>query len=378
MVTVHLAASNMVATGSDKGERVLVLYTELAPYVLACLNALVERTGVAVELVRWPVNAEAPFRLAFHQRITVHERNTLDDAALLLLAERCSPGLVLASGWVDKGYLKVCRAMRAKGIPTVMTFDTAWRGGPKQWIHAALGRFWIPGTFSNAWASGDRQALYARHLGFPADRIRKGFYAADTTPFLAAFTKAHQQRANRYPHRFICVARYIATKGQQQLCDAFAALCDDGRAGDWELHLVGVGDNLQSVRQSTSGGHPRIVHRGFIQATDMSAELAQAGVSVLPSLYEPWGVVVQEHACMGLPLLLSDAVGAAERFLEPGANGLLHRAGDVEDLKASMASMVARSDAELVAMGARSAALGAAWTPDLWAAVAAELLHQRP
>jgi glycosyltransferase involved in cell wall biosynthesis len=297
---------------------------------------------------------------------------------LLDLAASCSPDLVLTSGWVDKGYLKVCRAMRKRGIPTVMTFDTAWRGGAKQWLSAALGRTWIPATFSHAWATGELQTLYAHRLGFKKDHVQRGFYAADTGPFLAAYPHACSERGQRYPHRFICVARYIPTKGQQVLCDAFAALCDRNEAADWELHLVGTGELYDAVRNSPSGRHPRIVHRGFVQAGDMPAVLMESGVSVVPSLYEPWGVVVQEHACMGLPLLLSDAVGARERFLETGRNGDVHRAGDLADLARSLRSMVQRSDAELLAMGEHSAQLGAAWTPHHWAAVAEQYLEDRP
>ena len=243
------------------------------------------------------------------------ERQDLDDAALLALAERLSPRMVLASGWVDKGYLKVCRKVRGKGVPTVMGFDTAWRGGAKQLISSALGRLWVPGTFSHAWATGAKQARYAENLGFPAGRIRTGFYAADTDPFLAEYPVAMAARKQQYPHRFICVARYIPIKGHQLLCDAFVELCNAGKASDWELHLVGVGESLETVRQSASGQHPRVKHRGFIAASDMPQVLRDSqGVSVLPSTYEPWGVVVQELACMGLPLFLSDAVGARSAF----------------------------------------------------------------
>ncbi|MCB0771601.1 MAG: glycosyltransferase family 4 protein [Flavobacteriales bacterium] len=367
----------MSSSTIKKQRTVLVLYTELAPYVLACLNAFVEHSKVKVELVRWPVNPEAPFELSFHPAITVHERRNLEDVGLVALAERTAPDLVFASGWVDKGYLKVCRAMRKKGVPTVMTFDTAWRGGAKQAISAALGRLWVPSTFSHAWATGEQQARYARNLGFKNDRIRKGFYAADTKPFLNVSDRERKNRSTRFQHRFICVARYISTKGQQELCDAFAALADSGLAGDWELHLVGTGAMFEDVRDSPSGKHPKITHHGFIQAQAMPAFLKAGGVSVLPSLYEPWGVVVQEFACMGLPLLLSDAVGARERFLVEGENGYVHKAGNVVDLQRSLERTVQHSDTELSAMGARSAELGAAWTPEHWAEVAGQLLNER-
>jgi len=365
-------------SGVQKGtqKRVLVLYTELAPYVLACLNALVTGHDVEVHLVRWPVHREAPFELAFHPNVKVYGRHELSDRALMELALRVEPHMVLASGWVDKGYLRVCRAMCAKGISSVMTFDTAWRGDLKQRISALVARFWIKRAFSHAWATGKRQAEYAERLGFEGKNIRTGFYAADTTPFIAAYERSREARVKAMSHRLVCVARYIPTKGQQVLCDAFARLCVDGKAGDRELWLVGTGELYEQVKNSPSGRHERIHHKGFVQAEDMPALLEQCGASVLPSLYEPWSVAVQEHACAGLPLLLSDAVGARERFLREGENGFVHRAGDVDDLYRSLAGFFALSDERVSAMSARSAELGKAWQPKDWADVAVELLHQ--
>lgn len=373
--TTAMDGSKSAVEGSDR--RVLVLYTELAPYVLACLNALVDRHKVEVHLVRWPVNREAPFELDFHPKVRVYARNELSDRGLLELARRVKPHMVLASGWLDKGYLGVCRAMRARRVPTVMTFDTAWRGGLKQWLSTVVARFWIARTFSHAWATGALQAEYAARLGFGRDRVRTGFYAADTAPFIAASERMQIARRQATPHRLVCVARYIPTKGQQVLCDAFARLCADGKAHDWELWLVGTGELHEQVKNSASGQHPRIHHKGFVQAGDMPALLAQCGASVLPSLYEPWGVAVQEHACMGLPLLLSDAVGAGERFLHEGENGFVHRGGDIDDLYRSLATFIALADDRRALMGQRSAELGRAWQPKDWADVAADLLHER-
>ena len=42
---------------------------------------------------------------------------------------------------------------------------------------------------------------------------------------------------------------------------------------------------------------------------------------ILPSKYEPWGVVVHEAACSGLPLILSDSVGSRNELLINNHNG---------------------------------------------------------
>lgn len=354
--------------------KVLVLYTELAPYVLACLNAWVEAHTVEVHLVRWPVNREAPFELRFHPNVKVYDRATLDDAALLSLAERIAPAMVMASGWVDKGYLSVCRSLKARGVRTVMTFDTAWRGGAKQWANVLLARTWLRRTFGHAWVTGSAQAKYARLLGFGPTAIRTGFYSADTAHFLRIGDTLMESRNSAWPHRFLCVARYIPTKGQQLLCDAFAELCDEGQAGDWELWLAGTGEQFEQVASSASGRHARIRHLGFKQVHEMDHVLDGIGAFVLPSTYEPWGVVVHEHACVGLPMVLSTAVGAAERFLVEGENGYRFIAGDKQSLKTTLRTMVQRSEDELRTMGQRSRSLGRAWGPKAWATTAHEQL----
>ena len=357
--------------------RILVLYTELAPYVLACFKAAVARDGVEFHVVRWPVNQEAPFALEPGQGITLYDRKDFDTPALLKLAEQCAPALVLTSGWVDKGYLAVCRKLNLRRVPTVMTFDTAWTGSVRQWVSAIAARFWVPLTFSHAWATGQRQMVYARLLGFQPFRIRTGFYAADTAMFAPLGERLLAERAQQWPHRFLCVARYIPTKGQQMLCEAFAALCDTGQAGDWQLTLVGTGEQFEAVTSSAAGRHPRIEHLGFRQAHELEEVIARSGAFVLPSLYEPWGVVVQEQACSGLPLVLSDAVGASERFLETGSNGYAFKAGNSADLQKALRSIIERSDDELLRMGRHSALLGTAWSPEAWAKVLNELLSER-
>lgn len=356
-------------------KRVLFLYTELAPYFLACVERLVKDHDVEVHIVRWPVNKEAPFDLRFADRVKVYDRNGLDELPLHRLANRIDPDIVLTSGWVDKGYLSVCRDFRKRGVPVVMCSDTAWRGDVRQWAAVGTSRFWLRRTFSHAWVTGEAQATYARFLGFPPFAIKRGFYSADVDRFQPLADRFAAAKAQRFPHRFLCVARYIATKGQQLLCDAFAELCDEGAAGDWELWFIGTGELEEAVKSSTGGRHPRIRHIGFVQAESMYGYLEHTGVFILPSTYEPWGVVVHEHAVAGFPLILSDAVGAAERFLKEDFNGTRFRAGDKNSLKASLRKLIALPDERLRGMGYASSELGRSWSPERWAAVLMDIIR---
>ena len=96
-------------------------------------------------------------------------------------------------------------------------------------------------------------------------------------------------------------------------------------------------------------------------------ELAQcyvdADVFALLSRHEPWGVVVNEAAASGLPLVLSDRVGAAHDLLRDGENGFIVPAEDVAAAASALRTLAADPDLRR-RMGERSRELVRAWNYD--------------
>ena len=84
-----------------------------------------------------------------------------------------------------------------------------------------------------------------------------------------------------------------------------------------------------------------------------------ADVFALLSEREPWAVVVNEAAACGLPLVLSDRVGAAHDLLHDGENGFLVGAGDVD--AAARALRSSRRTRTCGDYGARSRELAQDW-----------------
>jgi glycosyltransferase involved in cell wall biosynthesis len=87
---------------------------------------------------------------------------------------------------------------------------------------------------------------------------------------------------------------------------------------------------------------------------------AVADVFALLSEHEPWGVVVNEAAACGLPLVLSNRVGAAADLLVDGENGTLVAAGDVPAAAAAIRRL-ARDPELRAAQGARSREIVSGW-----------------
>jgi glycosyltransferase involved in cell wall biosynthesis len=331
------------------------LYTEIAEYFLACCNRLAEHGDV--HIIRWPVNKEAPFQFDVNPRIKLYSKSDYSLPQLQELVASLKPDVLICSGWIDKDYLKISKRYFKK-IPTVMTCDTHWTGSLKQRLATILSRFTLLRIFSHAWVPGGIQRSYALKLGFKAERIHKGFYSCDLGFFNGVYTQQRTQKEKQFPKRFLYVGRYYEFKGVKELWQAFTELQEE-QPNDWELWCLGIGD-LEPAQ------HPKIRHFGFVQPKDLGTYTSQTGVFILPSRFEPWGVVAHEFAASGFPLLLSEAVGARDAFLQEGVNGSALSAGDVNSIKEQMKRMIAQNDASLLAMGERSHELAQTISPEAW------------
>lgn len=343
------------------------LYTEIAEYFLACCNRLADHGSV--HIIRWPVNKEAPFQFKDHPKLRLYAKPDYTLPQLIELVDSLKPDVLVCSGWIDKDYLKISKRYFKK-IPTVMTCDTHWTGSVKQRLATVLSRFTLMRIFSHAWVPGEIQRTYALKLGFAAKHIYKGFYSCDLRFFNDVYQQQRPQKEAAFPKRFLYVGRYYAFKGIGELWQAFTELQAE-QPGDWELWCLGTGDT-EPVQ------HPKIRHFGFVQPKDLGDYTSQTGVFILPSRFEPWGVVVHEFAASGFPLLLSEPVGARDAFLEEDSNGYLFGAEDVSSLKTAMKRIMAQSDQRLLEMGARSHELAQAVSPDRWVGTLLEIAGKRP
>jgi glycosyltransferase involved in cell wall biosynthesis len=99
---------------------------------------------------------------------------------------------------------------------------------------------------------------------------------------------------------------------------------------------------------------------GGVSEEELARRYVEADVFALLSRHEPWGVVVNEAAASGLPLVLSNRVGAAYDLLRDGENGFLVPAENVGAAAGAIRKLA--EDADLRRrMGARSRELVRAW-----------------
>lgn len=267
------------------------------------------------------------------------------------------PDVYLAGGWAYRPYLALARYYhRHTGCRTVLRIDTPWRGGLRQWVSVALSRFRLTPFFDYGWGAGDVQCRYLRYLGLRNSCT--GVYAAD----VAKFAPLADVRQTPPPHVFLYIGRYIPVKNMRRMERAFLAALEEMPESDWRMLCIGDGE-LWAERKR----HKRITHLGYKAPWEIQQYVTGCGCFVLPSVYEPWGVVVQEAAAMGLPLLCSSQVHSASAYLKEGENGYTFDPLDEQSIKEAFLRMMKTPDDRLYAMGSFSNRLGSSYTPTDWA-----------
>ena len=155
------------------------------------------------------------------------------------------------------------------------------------------------------------------------------------------------------------VSRFIPFKGPDEAIEATAR----ARAfTDRRLHLVlvGSGPMQQQLERRVQELDLDVTFAGWRSGESLLEAYAATDVFILLSRREPWGIVVNEAAACGLPLVLTDAVGAAADLLVPGENGELVRSGDLDE-QAEAIARLAGDDALRERYGRRSRELAAPW-----------------
>jgi glycosyltransferase involved in cell wall biosynthesis len=254
---------------------------------------------------------------------------------------RTRPDCVVVSGWSTFASQAAVAWSRLRRVPYLLIVEShdegeraSWREGVKRTVVPPIVRHaagvLVTGTLARRsmlarGARPERIRVFANTVDVEAWQARAAELAGRRDDLRTRFGLAPQDVA------VLCVARRAPEKGIYTLEEAV-------RAAGEPLRAVVVSD---------------LPHDEVIEA------YVAADVFALLSKREPWGVVVNEAAACGLPLLLSDRVGAAPDLLRDGENGFVVAAGDVPAAAEALRKL---ADPEARRrMGARSAEIARDW-----------------
>ena len=345
--------------------RVLVLWQGMSGYFDACLRRLAATDGVEISLVYEAATSAAPFDAQNFAwlRGAYEWRGAPSAQRLAEITESFAPDVILVSSWHIRPYRRII-ARRPDAV-RVLCMDNQWLERPKQWLGRVGSHWYVQRLFDAVFLPGDRQALFARHLGFTQNRILRGLYCADDQKYSRVRTPVGDR-----PPSFLFVGRLVEEKGLDTLLIGYADYrrCN---SAPWDLHIAGTGPLLETCQ-----GAPGVTMHGFVQPADLPALLEQARCFVLPSRFEPWGVVIHEATLAGLAVIASDAVGAVAHLVQDGFNGYVVPPGSPAAVAAAMSRVAALDDSALSLFSGGSRALANQFTTARWSSYLLEGLAE--
>lgn len=126
-----------------------------------------------------------------------------------------------------------------------------------------------------------------------------------------------------YKKRFLFIGRLSDEKNLETLIYIFNDL------PSFTLTIVGIGPNEIKLKKIAKNN---IIFTGSINNSEIQNIFLKNDIFILPSIHEPWGLVVEEALYFGLPVIVSNNCGACE-LIENGINGFLINPYDLDEMK---------------------------------------------
>jgi 1,2-diacylglycerol 3-alpha-glucosyltransferase len=370
--------------------RVATVWINLGPYHITRLAALAGRSGFIVTGIQlagretareWTVPVKDPGFACETVVANNYERadHGIVAAGLLKLLDRLQPDAVVVAGYSEHPMRVAANWAKANRRASILMSDSQKIDRPRSWPRELLKRRWIRRNIDAGFVSGQHSARYLEDLGLPAASIWRGYDVVDNAHFEAtadhvrAEETAWRQKLGLPAEYFLYVGRFAPEKNLVRLLEAYRQYRLRART-PWDLVLVGSGPLEAELRglvtEKAIGG----VHwPGFKQIDELPTYYGLAACFVLPSIREPWGLVVNEAMAAGLPVLVSNTCGAAGDLVFPGINGYVFDPKDVGSLADLMHRMAAEGTA-VHQMAKASRRIIGLWTPETWANALADCL----
>lgn len=336
---VHALATSLAAAGHQ-----VTVVTRHAP------GAPVEEYSEGVRIVRAPEDPPV-FPLATPTLLawTMAFNHTLTRAALRA-AEKHEFDVIHGHDWlVTHTAVTVAEHLER---PLVATIHATEAGRHQGWLPEDLNRsihsveWWLGHEASRVLVcSSYMKWEVTRLFGLPGDKVEVIPNGVDSKVWQAA-PSAVQAARTRFAGEGPLVGyagRLVYEKGVQHLVDAIPSLREEYPG----LRVVIAGDGpyrgelVEATRRLKL--QRTVSFAGFLNERELPALLAATNATVVPSLYEPFGMVALEAAAAGAPLAVADTGGLAE-IVEPGVTGVTFPHSDPAALAGAVGSLLADTD----------------------------------
>ncbi len=296
-------------------------------------------------------------------------KGTSNDKCKLLVKElkQFAPELMVINGYVGSVQEKAIRYCKRNKIPYAIESDTPLRI-PSNPLKAVIKNYLLNHRLNNklcyGFAGGTPQKENFLHYGISEDRC---FIMP-----MSVSEKRFEKEVNKLPAKeelkrdnnlvgksvFLYAGRLAEEKNVKLLLKAFKKI----ESKDTALLILGAGaENADLIDFVSRNQMENVYFKGHVIFPEIVKYYKMADCFVLPSKAEPWGLVVNEAMSVGLPVILSSAVGCAKDLLKDNKNGFFFESENEEDLVKCFKSAMA---ADLHQMGEESKRIIEGWGMD--------------
>jgi glycosyltransferase involved in cell wall biosynthesis len=247
---------------------------------------------------------------------------------------------VMVLGYSNRFESQVVRAACRLDIPVLLRgeftdsrpYETTWyrrliRDHYLKWFYRHVTHFCY---------IGDNARRHLLRLGISDDRSFFSPYSVDSSFFDKRYQQLDRDACRRdlgiAPEQLVLLfsGKLIPRKAPLLLVEAIARL-----ASAEQLTLILIGDGMlrheiETRARAVLGG--RVLMPGFVNQSQLGRYFRAADVFVLPSIFETWGLVVNEAMHFHLPVIVSSGVGCAPDLARDGETGHVFPVGDAEQL----------------------------------------------
>lgn len=347
-------------------KKILMLYAEVMPYNIAAYRALINcRPDVEIDLVSYGSDKKiTTYEPPVIERINFYKESKITFKDLIELYNKNKYPLVYVCGRMEKKYLDFCLFIKRhyKNVTIIGQTDEQYVGDLKQLIVKILSKFLYKRYFDLIFVPGFFQYEYMRHIGFKKSQILLGAYTANVKPFNEFYLeKKNSKKGNLTPLKLLFLGRLEKEKGISQLLNVISEL-NGSLTRKINIRIIGSGSLLPLIKL-----YDFVDYHQFASQEKIITLLDDIDFFILPSIYEPWGVVIHEMAAAGMPIICSDSCGARSAMVINNYNGYIFKTRNDIDLKKVLINAGNLGEDRINQFSKRSYELSKSITPEIWA-----------
>jgi len=279
----------------------------------------------------------------------IKDKNRLSN--FIELIEKNDIKHIALAGYGKQDYRILAKEINKRKLKLSYFSESWYSANP---IKEKLKTYYLKGNVKNLFVSGQRaKHYYSQKHGFKDKQIQTIYSVVDNTHFKRKKNSPDKRKT------LLCVARFASEKNLKFLIECFLK---SKLSETWSLKLIGGGPlkkELSIYKKDNVEIHP------WLSYEELPLHYHKASAFILPSIFEPWGLVVNEAMAASLPILLSSEVGCLPDLLR--GNGWEFDPYSAKSLTDILNKLTTFSREELEKKGKRSLEIINDYSCEIWA-----------